>query len=117
LSKSDRDASRADLSLFPEESRWIWLALRVPRQTRYALASTDGDAEENNGENDIWLIKTDSQGNLLWQGAYGGSNLEYGFDAVENEDKSILLVGESTSNDFGNLINKGLSDVLIIKIR
>ena len=79
--------------------------------------STDGDAEENKGENDIWLIKTDSQGNLLWQGAYGGSNLEYGFDAVENEDKSILLVGESTSNDFGSLINKGLSDVLIIKIR
>ncbi|UCD60980.1 MAG: hypothetical protein JSV59_14185 [Flavobacteriaceae bacterium] len=79
--------------------------------------STDGDAEENQGENDIWLIKTDSEGNLLWQGSYGGSSLDYGFDAVENEDKSILLVGESTSNDFPNLINKGLSDVLIIKIK
>ncbi|WP_019670964.1 hypothetical protein [Eudoraea adriatica] len=79
--------------------------------------STDGNAEENKGENDIWLIKTDSEGNLLWQGSYGGSNLDYGFDAVENEDKSILLVGESTSNDFPDLINKGLSDVLIIKIK
>jgi len=43
--------------------------------------------------------------------------LDYGFDAVENLDKSILLVGESSSDDFTNLINKGLSDVVIIKIR
>jgi len=79
--------------------------------------SIDGDVSENNGENDIWLIKTDSDGNLLWQSSYGGSNLDYGFDAVENLDKSLLLVGESSSNDFPNLINKGLSDAIIIKIK
>ena len=38
-------------------------------------------------------------------------------NAVQNEDKSILLVGESTSDDFPNLLNKGLSDVLIVKIK
>ena len=79
--------------------------------------STDGDTRENKGENDIWVIKTDSEGNLFWQASFGGSNLDYGFDAVENEDKSILLVGESTSDDFPNLLNKGLSDVLIVKIK
>ena len=79
--------------------------------------SIDGDVSENQGENDIWVLKTDSDGNLIWQGSFGGSNLDYGFDAVENLDKSILLVGESSSDDFTNLINKGLSDVVIIKIR
>ncbi|MGB5271438.1 MAG: hypothetical protein WBN52_13125, partial [Eudoraea sp.] len=59
--------------------------------------SIDGDAKENAGENDIWIIKTDPEGNLVWQGSYGGSSLDYGFDAVENLDKSILLVGESSS--------------------
>ncbi len=79
--------------------------------------SIDGDVSENQGENDIWVLKTDSDANLIWQGSFGGSNLDYGFDAVENLDKSILLVGESSSDDFTNLINKGLSDVVIIKIR
>jgi hypothetical protein len=79
--------------------------------------SNDGDTKENNGENDIWLIKTDREGNLIWQGSFGGSGLDYGFDAVENQDKSILLVGESSGNDFPNLINKGLSDVVVLKIK
>ena len=79
--------------------------------------SIEGDTEENMGENDIWLIKTDPQGNMVWQGTFGGSGIDYGFDAVENLDKSIILVGESSSNDFPNLLNKGLSDIVVIKIK
>lgn len=79
--------------------------------------SSDKDANANAGENDIWLIKTDADGNLVWQKTFGGTNLDYGFDAIETDDNAILLVGETTSTDFSNLQNKGMSDAVVIKIK
>lgn len=75
------------------------------------------DVSANLGENDIWLIKTDAQGKMVWQKTFGGSGLDYAFDAVENEDKSILIVGESDSADFLELQNKGQKDLVILKIK
>ncbi|MGB5820077.1 MAG: hypothetical protein WBG90_11390 [Saonia sp.] len=79
--------------------------------------STDGDATSNAGENDIWVVKTDSNGNLLWEKSFGGSGLDFGFDAIENKDKSLVLVGESGSADFPSLQSKGNSDLVVIKIK
>ena len=78
--------------------------------------SNDKYASVNTGENDIWLIKTDANGNMVWQKTFGGTGLDYGFDAIETEDNSILLVGETTSTNFSKLQNKGLSDAVVIKI-
>ncbi len=41
--------------------------------------STDKDVSKNNGASDVWLIKIDDQGGLLWENTLGGS----GFDAAE----------------------------------
>lgn len=79
--------------------------------------SNDKDASDNAGENDIWLIKTDSEGNMVWQKTFGGTNLDFGFDAIETDNNGILLVGETSSTDFPNLDNKGLSDLIIVKIK
>jgi len=75
------------------------------------------DVSANTGENDIWLVKTNSQGNMVWQNTFGGSGLDYAYDALENEDQSIILVGESDSSDFLELQNKGLKDLVILKIK
>ncbi|MFK5972086.1 MAG: hypothetical protein QM485_02290 [Flavobacteriaceae bacterium] len=75
------------------------------------------DTTENAGENDIWLLKTDADGNLTWQRTFGGSGLDFGFDAIENEDMSIILVGETASADFPNAQNKGQTDVVVIKLK
>jgi len=79
--------------------------------------SSDLDAVSNMGENDLWVIKTDDKGALIWQQTFGGTDLDYGFDIIENTDKSVLVVGESASIDFPNLQNKGMSDVIVIKIK
>jgi hypothetical protein len=79
--------------------------------------SSDLDTDANMGENDLWVIKTDDNGALIWQQTFGGADLDYGFDVIENTDKSVLVVGESTSEDFPNLQNKGMSDVIVIKIK
>ena len=78
--------------------------------------STDQDLSTNAGQNDLWVLKIDPQGQILWQQAYGGTDLEFGFDALETLDGGILLVGESKSTDLFPLVNKGGTDLVVIKI-
>ncbi|MGX1928184.1 hypothetical protein [Flagellimonas sp. 2504JD4-2] len=79
--------------------------------------SIDGDATENNGENDLWIILTDSQGNIIYQQTFGGSGIEFGFDAIQNADGTLVLVGETASDDFPELQSKGMTDLVVIKIK
>ena len=78
--------------------------------------SADQDLSTNAGQNDLWVLKIDPQGQILWQQAYGGTDLEFGFDALETLDGGILLVGESKSTDLFPLENKGGTDLVVIKI-
>ena len=79
--------------------------------------SSDVDVALNRGENDLWLFKTNISGEMVWQQSYGGVDLDYGFDVIENPDKSVLVVGESASIDFSTLQNKGMSDLIVVKIK
>ncbi len=79
--------------------------------------SIDQDVNENQGENDIWLLKTDARGNMIWQKTFGGQGLDYGFDVLETIDGSVILIGNSTSPDFMGLTNKGKSDAVLIKLK
>lgn len=78
--------------------------------------SADTDTNANSGENDIWVIKTDTEGNLVWQKSFGGTALDFGFDLVENQNGGIVLVGETSSSDFPSISSKGKSDLVVIKI-
>jgi hypothetical protein len=71
----------------------------------------------NQGQNDAWILKVDINGDILWQKFVGGSENDLLFDAVQLNNKSIIAVGETTSNSGDILENKGFSDALIIKIK
>lgn len=78
--------------------------------------SSDGNVTENKGQNDAWIIRLNSAGNLLWQRTVGGTKIDFAYDGIQNAAGNIIIVGETQSSD-GNLTeNKGFSDVLIIKI-
>lgn len=78
--------------------------------------STDGDLTTNQGQNDAWIVCTNSQGNAMqWQQSFGGSNIDFAYDAVQLQNKTIIAVGETSSNDGDLNANKGFSDLLIIK--
>ncbi len=78
--------------------------------------SHDGDASENFGENDVWFIKTDANGNIEYQRSFGGTNLDFGYDVVESADGSIILVAETSSADFPEIEHKGGIDMVVIKV-
>ena len=61
------------------------------------------------GETDIYLIKTDGEGNLVWQRTFGGKGKDYGKSVCRTSDGGYVIVGETES--FGS----GKADVYLIK--
>jgi hypothetical protein len=78
--------------------------------------STNGDTQGNNGENDLWILKTDENGQLQWQDTFGGSGLDFGFNTIQLPNRDLLVVGETGSTDFGNLVSRGNTDAVILRI-
>lgn len=61
------------------------------------------------GNSDILLIKTDSNGNQTWLKTFGGSNLDFGFSVQQTVDSCFIIVGQTMS--FG----AGRADLWLIK--
>jgi hypothetical protein len=54
-----------------------------------------GDITNFYGARDMWAIKTDMQGNKIWDFTIGTSAIDYGYCVLEAHDKGYLLGGSS----------------------
>ena len=80
--------------------------------------SDDGDFNGmNKGDMDIFVIKLDSEGNIVWKKSFGGSSIDYGFSITLSSDSTLLVTGSTGSNDSTFIgLNKGGFDIFIIKL-
>ncbi|AOW21347.1 hypothetical protein [Urechidicola croceus] len=79
--------------------------------------SQDFNLETNFGQNDIWVFKINASGDMQWQKSFGGTDIDIAYSAVELNDESIIIVGETSSSDNDITENKGFTDLLITKIK
>jgi uncharacterized repeat protein (TIGR01451 family) len=78
--------------------------------------SNDGIVNGNHGNADIWVVKCDITGNLLWQKCYGGSNEDKGSDIKPVEDGGYVINSYAKSNNGNVNKNSGGADQWVIKI-
>lgn len=77
--------------------------------------SSDKNVSVNNGSSDIWLIKIDESGSLIWERNYGGSSFEDAKKIISTQN-GFYIVGSSRSADFDLQKNNGNKDVWILKV-
>ena len=87
--------------------------------------STDGDVTGHHGlpctaaecvDNDCWVIKIDSVGNLKWEKSYGGLGNDNTFSVSTTKDGGYVLGAYTSSNDGDVTGNHGLYDFWVAKL-
>ena len=78
--------------------------------------SDDKDISFQMGSSDFCLLTIDSDGNLLSEQTFGGSNFDMGKKIeIDNKD-NLWLTGYSRSLDFDLSFNKGKNDAVLIQL-
>ncbi len=78
--------------------------------------SNDGDVTGNHGAGDYWIVKLDSNGNILWQKSMGGSSADYARSIQQTTDGGYIVAGFTWSNDGDVTGNHGSHDYWIVKL-
>ena len=75
-------------------------------------------AEIGNGGNDCWIIKVDTDGNIIWENTIGGAGADTPFDIQSLVDGSSIVVARSDSNISGDKTqnNNGALDYWLFKL-
>lgn len=55
--------------------------------------SSDGDASNNEGFHDNWVLKLDGSGNILWEKSFGFAGHDHAYTLVETADGGLFMAG------------------------
>jgi hypothetical protein len=80
-------------------------------------ASNNGDVTLNKGGNDVWVLKIDEAGNIVWSKLYGGSDIDQGYSVVQANDFGFIVAGttSSTNGDLSGINSSGGAGAWLFK--
>ncbi len=75
-----------------------------------------GDSSPTGATKDIWVVKTNASGMILWQKSIGGIGGEEGYSIKQTSDNGYIVCGYSGYNDGDVTDNNGEHDYWVIKL-
>jgi gliding motility-associated-like protein len=78
--------------------------------------SSDGNVTGYHGAEDMWVVKLDANGNLLWQHCLGGSQQDVGWAVVATPDGGCVAAGYTQSADGDVVGNHGVGDMWAVSL-
>ncbi|MCD6066837.1 MAG: C-terminal target protein [Bacteroidetes bacterium] len=81
-----------------------------------STSSNDGDVSGNHGTSDVWIVKLDQAGTVLWKKIFGGTGDENATAICRTNDLGYIITAWSNSNDGDVSGNHGNYDIWVIKI-
>ncbi len=51
------------------------------------------------GTDDIWVVRINSIGDIIWQKCLGGSELDFGWEIIQSDDGGFVVFAETNSDD------------------
>ena len=78
--------------------------------------SEDFNISNNKGTYDFWLFKVSSNGDLVWEQSFGGSEIDEPRGITSTDDGNFIVVGDTRSTDKDVSSNNGGADLWMIKI-
>ena len=83
-------------------------------------ASSNLDVTANHGKTDLWLVKINNTGTILWQKCYGGTDSEFEQDfgtSLLESTPGVIYFSVNTASTNGDItgFNGGQSDAWIVK--
>lgn len=78
--------------------------------------SNDGNVTNNNGSKDFWVVKTDTNGEILWEKSYGGSGGDVLSKILIDNTGGYIIFGYTNSFDGDVTGAHGMNDLWVVKI-
>lgn len=112
ISKYDSDGNIVWERLFDELNGSVFTKVIAVDNDEYVAVGRYRAAQYNN---DILIVKYDSDGNIVWRQKWGGNESDYANEIIQTKDKELIIIGATSSTNVSGITLSGGQDALILK--
>lgn len=95
---------------YAEQPSWAALDGLVTSDGGYLLVGSTNHSHNNTAREDVYLVKTDPAGEIVWAKTFGGDKFDRGKAIMAAEEGAFVIVGETASSGAGDW------DVYVVKV-